>query len=132
MKQLNSILLVDDDFTANFLHKVILNDMGIVREILTALDGEEAIQVLSSLCAANKCPDLILLDINMPKMNGFEVLEKVKSLNLSNISGNAVVVMLSSSLNPSDVKRAGEMNAKRYLSKPLHEEEMRQLLDDFF
>lgn len=131
MKQLNSIMLVDDDSTANFLHKEILNEMGIAQEIITELNGEEAIKTLSALCAANRCPDLILLDINMPKMNGFEVVEKFQRMYMEN-TPPGVVVMVTSSLNPADVRKARELAVDGYLSKPLNEDELNEIINKYF
>lgn len=124
-------MLVDDDSTANFLHGEILNDMGIAQEIITALNGEEAIETLSELCLHKKCPDLILLDINMPKINGFEVVEKFHKMYLDG-TPPGVIVMLTSSLNPADVKKAKDLGVNGYLSKPLGEEDVNEILEKYF
>src|SRR5690606_7781162 len=131
MKQLNSIMLVDDDSTANFLHEEILNEMGIAQEIIKALNGEEALDTLSELCALKKCPDLILLDINMPKINGFEVVEKFHKMHPTK-TPPGVIVMVTSSLNPADLRKARELGVDGYLSKPLSEEELNDILDKYF
>ena len=131
MKQLNSIMLVDDDSTANFLHEEILNDMGIAKEIIISLNGMEALEKIHDLCNSNKCPDLILLDINMPKMNGFEFLEKFYEMDAER-KYPAVVVILTSSLDPNDVKKAKELNVKQYLSKPLEEEGINEIFNKYF
>lgn len=124
-------MLVDDDSTANFLHEEILNDMGVAQEIITALNGEEAIETLSDLCSHSKCPDLILLDINMPKINGFEVVEKFQKMHFDS-PPPGVIVMLTSSLNPADIRKAKELGVNGYLSKPLGEEEVGEILEKYF
>ncbi len=131
MKQLNSIMLVDDDSTANFLHEEILNEMGVAQEIITALNGEEAIETLTELCSVKRCPDLILLDINMPKINGFEVVEKFQKM-YADSTPPGVIVMVTSSLNPADVRKAKELGVNGYLSKPLGEDELNEIIEKYF
>lgn len=72
MQKLTSTLLVDDDETTNFVNEMLLKDMGVTEQILTAHNGQEALELILERCENNECPSLILLDINMPVMNGFE------------------------------------------------------------
>ncbi len=67
-KKLNCILLVDDDPDDNYYHQIIINEMSVVNQIDTVGNGIEALEYLKK---ENQIPpDLIFLDINMPKMNG--------------------------------------------------------------
>ena len=73
-------------------------------------------------------PDLILLDINMPKMNGFEVLENLKSdLEYSSIP----VVMLTSSRNEEDIAKSYRKNAASYIPKPVNYKDFVKIVDAF-
>ena len=73
-------------------------------------------------------PDIILLDINMPRMNGFEVLSRLRDLGAD---GQIPVVMLTTSDNDDDVREAYRRGANAYLSKPRSLAEMSQLVEGF-
>ncbi|MBN1864641.1 MAG: response regulator [Victivallales bacterium] len=87
-----------------------------------AQDGIEAMDYLrkNGDFASRPTPDIILLDLNMPRMNGFEVLAELKKdPELKNIP----VVILSISQNPDDMKRVNELNANSYIVKPMNMED---------
>jgi CheY-like chemotaxis protein len=77
-KKLNCILLVDDDTEDNHYHKIVLDDMHITTQVEIARDGIEALQYLTK--ENQITPELIFLDINMPRMNGWEFLEAYEKL----------------------------------------------------
>jgi CheY-like chemotaxis protein len=122
MKKLQCVLLVDDDDSTNFLHKKILKNADIAENVVIALNGKEAIDYLSG---KNKepgtpClqPELILLDINMPLMDGWEFLNAYKNLN--NQIDKVIIVMLTTSLNPDDKVRATAIpEISGFQTKPL-------------
>ncbi|SFQ67381.1 response regulator [Hymenobacter arizonensis] len=120
MPRLRCVLLVDDDPTTNYLHRKLLNKLGVVEHILTALNGVEAMALVNAQCHDDfrTCPDLILLDVNMPLMNGFEFLDAYHSLPTSQQCAK-VVVMLTTSLHPRDVERAHHLPVSGFLTKPL-------------
>ncbi len=87
-----------------------------------AQDGVEAMDYLRKKgdFASRGTPDMILLDLNMPRMNGFEVLAELKKdPELKTIP----VVILSISQNPDDIKRVNELNANSYIVKPMNIED---------
>ncbi|WP_405205140.1 response regulator [Aquimarina sp. LLG6339-5] len=88
MKKLK-FLLVDDSPSTNFLNKVMIEKASISEEIRIAKNGEEAIQILNS----SYIPDLILLDLNMPVMNGWEFLEEFQKLN-AQFKNITIILML--------------------------------------
>lgn len=137
MKHVDKILIVDDDQTSTFLVKTMLEDMQIASAIATATNGREALDYINAQClatekeanliAATFCPELILLDINMPVMNGFEFLEECRQKQC--FRGNQVkVVMLSSSSSAKDIQQAKAFHVTAYLVKPITEEKLTQLL----
>jgi len=130
MKKVKSILLVDDDETTNFINELMISDMGITDELLQANNGKEAIDLLEERIKLDKMlPDLILLDINMPVMDGFDFLDAYQHLQFHK-KPSVIIVMLTTSLNPSDVERAKQAEITDYINKPLTEEKINSILKD--
>lgn len=123
--KLKRILLVDDNDSDNFLHERVLKKAKVAQEIVVVNSGEMALDFLTTeLDEGYPTPDLIILDINMPRMNGWEFLEEYKKLDDS-CKGNTVTVMLSTSLNPEDRERAEKDEViQSFLSKPLTKEQI--------
>lgn len=123
---------MDDDDTSNFINKLVLKGMNISSDIKVSTNGEDALAYLKKNFKENnpgKCPTLILLDINMPVMNGFEFLDAIK--NIPEINNEDLhVCMLTSSTNPEDIRRAKEYNIQGYLDKPLTPEKIQQVFND--
>jgi CheY-like chemotaxis protein len=131
-KKLSCILLVDDDSHANFFHQRLLKKMDCSKVIEIVTDGEMALGFIRS--KTNK-PDIIFLDINMPKMDGWEFLEEYEKLNTGEKA--KIVVMLSSSLNPDDKSKARNYTSvggfiTKYLEKEAVEEILQQHFPDYF
>jgi len=116
------ILLIDDDPDHVLLIRRALRDLGNEREVESVADGEEA---LAWLDAAPEPPDLILLDINMPGLSGFEVLSRLRS---DERHKRIPVVMLTSSDAQADIARAYELGASGYIAKPSHYQDLRAIL----
>ncbi len=117
MKTLH-ILLVEDNEADIFYATEVLEDTKIVNKISVARDGKEAIDFLNKTgeYPGVDYPDLILLDINIPKKNGHEVLKYIKT---SEKLKHITVVMLSTSSNQADIDQAYKNLANGYLTKPL-------------
>ncbi|HCB44536.1 response regulator [Halopseudomonas pachastrellae] len=113
-----SILLVEDnpDDIALMLHA--LNDNRIANPVVVAEDGEQALQTLfgTNEQAESGAPALILLDLNLPKRNGLEVLRELRNHPDTRL---VPVVILTSSLEPSDRLNAYQAGANSYLRKPV-------------
>ena len=102
------ILLVEDDKFLSSLLKNRLQKEGF--DVLIAQDGEEAIESLKSAK-----PDLVLLDIILPKKSGFEVMNELK--NDPQISRNLPIIIISNLGQPEDITRGQEMGAVEYFIK---------------
>jgi CheY-like chemotaxis protein len=119
MQQYKCILLVDDDLVSSFLNKEILVRYGVTGTIHTAKNGSDALQFIQGRQNTSEpCPDLILLDINMPVMDGFEFLAEFQKLPAS-VQESVHIVILTSSSNRVDRDRAEKFQIKGYLNKPL-------------
>ena len=133
MKKLNCVLLIDDDEPTNFLNEMIISQLDCTESIVAVQSGQEA---LDYLCAKEggqyPQPDLILLDINMPGMNGWEFLVKYKELDETQ-KGKVIIMMLTTSLNPDDEARAHSISdIKSFMKKPLTKEAFQGVLDQYF
>ena len=131
MNKLPSILLVDDDKTTNFLNRMLLDDLQVTEQVLVAENGQEALRLIRQHSEEGNGPPLILLDINMPVMNGFEFLEAYANLNFAGKQA-IVIVMLTTSLNPRDMNRLIQLPMHGYLNKPLTRQKVQQLLKKHF
>ena len=117
MKKEVAILLVEDNKGDVLLTQEALQNWDVKHNINALGDGEEAIHFLKA--AENDCtselPDLVILDINLPKLDGKQVLKFIRSeAHLQHLP----VVIFSSSINDADVKEANELNVNLYLQKP--------------
>jgi CheY-like chemotaxis protein len=134
MPPLTSVLLVDDDPTTNFLNKMLLTRMGVTEQVLVAENGEQALRTLDQTCSASAtaaCPRLILLDMNMPVLNGLAFLEAYVQMPLAHQQA-IVIVMLTTSLHPVDLARAQALPIAGFLNKPLTKEKVTALLQQHF
>jgi len=134
MTALSCTLLVDDDTTTNFLNQSLLRRMAITDNVLVALNGQEALDLLHTHCeqpTSPTCPALILLDMKMPRMNGFEFLQAYAQ-RPRHPHPPVVIIMLTTSLNPADVARMQDLPIAGYLTKPLTTEKINQILRDYF
>ena len=106
---------MEDDPRSAELVVAFLQLEGFTDEVVLARDGVEAIEYLySPERSAEDMPRLVLLDLNMPRLDGFEVLKKMRS---SARTRFVPVVMLTSSDHPDDVRTAYELGANGYLDK---------------
>jgi two-component system, response regulator len=110
------ILVVDDDADfAELTRKILLHGEGVTDEVVLARDGVEAIEYLfHPERAATEMPGLVLLDLSMPRMDGFRVLSKMRAAEQTMF---VPVVILTSSVHPEDVRSAYGLGANGYLDK---------------
>jgi YesN/AraC family two-component response regulator len=113
------ILLVDDEAHIRKFVSLILKQIGqpVIRE---AVNGEDALAAYHE-----EKPDLVLLDVNMPRMDGMETLRKLKE-----VDPDCVVIMLTSLANRESVERALELGAANYIRKDTPKDEIAQALTD--
>jgi len=133
MPKLQTVLLVDDDATTNYLNKLLINRLDVAEHLLVAENGREALAILAQTCtAANpSCPMLILLDVNMPVMNGLEFLEAYQQLPLAQPQA-VVIILLTTTVSPRDLARVQALPIAGTLAKPLTEGKIQALLQQHF
>ena len=115
------ILVVDDIPTNNILMKNLLRVRNY--EVLLAQSGIEALRI-----AEERKPDVILLDIMMPVMDGYEVLARLRS---NDTTKDIKVVMVSALGGKIDIKNAMDLGADGYITKPVVVQKLYDLLDKF-
>jgi CheY-like chemotaxis protein len=110
------IVLVDDNPADVLLIREALAWHDVHSKLLVARDGDEAIQFLDAIDSASlPCPDLLILDLNLPRKTGFQVLERVR---VSPLCGEKPVAILSSADSVADRQKAERLGASRYIRKP--------------
>jgi two-component system chemotaxis response regulator CheY len=114
-----TILLVDDEAHIRKYVSLILKQLG-ARKIVEATNGEEAIAIFTQ-----QKPEIVLLDISMPLMNGLETLKKLKA-----IDPECVVIMLTSMVNRQSIDEALALGAANYIRKDTAKEEIAQAITE--
>jgi len=109
-----NVLIVDDNIQNLELLEAYLEELGC--EVRTARDGHEALALI-----AERLPDLMLLDIMMPRMSGYQVCERVKE---DEKTRDLPVVMVTALGEVGDVERAVDAGADDFLTKPVHKVEL--------
>jgi CheY-like chemotaxis protein len=130
---LESVMLIDDNKHDNFFHETAINDTGLAKSVSKYLCAEKALSFLSEV-ASNEAsiPTLILLDINMPGMSGWDFLKEYEKLPAT-AQQKSVIIMLTTSCNPNDFERAKTQPALRgFLNKPLTEEMFGEIVKTHF
>ncbi|WP_126970936.1 response regulator [Gynurincola endophyticus] len=132
--KLKRILLIDDDESSNYLHRIIIKQAEVAEEIETMTRADKAIDYLKDLNSSrpDDLPDLVFLDINMPAMNGWDFLNAYAELDLEN-KEKLKIVMLTASVNPNDVLRARtNVFVSEIFHKPLSVEAVMEKLPGLF
>lgn len=129
---IRKVLCVDDDTISLTISQLLLKRTGFAQEVHTAIDGSEALAYFERLFAEEAdpvaaAPELILLDINMPVMNGWEFLEEYNPRFREKLT-NTHIVILSSTIDPEDFALAKQYPVvAQFISKPLSVENLEEL-----
>ena len=115
---MHTVLIADDDAILVRLHSNCLRHDG--HHVLTATDGQQALDILHQ-----ERPHLVVLDVSMPHVDGFRVLHRIRQ---DPQLRDTLVIMLTGSDSPEDVRLGLELGADYYLAKPVHPEELSALI----
>jgi CheY-like chemotaxis protein len=126
-----SILLVDDDEINNFISIKLIKKALDNTTISACLNGRFAIDELAEIQKQDPSllPDFILLDINMPIMNGWEFLDEYKRLNIDPL-GKSKIYIISSSVFSNDINKARSYPlVQNFISKPLSVDKIKEMFN---
>jgi two-component SAPR family response regulator len=129
MISFNFILLIDDDEITNFINVKEITKFGIPGNLIqTCSSGCEALRFLIEFAVENEnqAPELIIVDISMPGMDGFEFLEQLNEISFSNWE-QIRIIFLSNSTADRDIKKI-ENKMHSYINKPLTVEKLKMAL----
>ncbi|MDQ7947782.1 MAG: response regulator [Pedobacter sp.] len=122
-----NLLVIDDDDINIFIIKKIVEKTGFDIDMVSKSNGQQAIDYIKHTLDTNgKLPQLILIDINMPVMNGWEFIEAYQTLD---ISAAVDLYILSSSVYENDIEKTKTYaSVKGFISKPLSMERLTELI----
>lgn len=120
------ILLIEDAEPDVFLVREALRQAGIACELKVLDDGEKAVDFIDELDenSAAPCPDVVLLDLNLPKRSGDQILEHMRQ---SERCGQIPVIVVTSSDSPKDREQTSRLGATIYFRKPSRLDEFMKL-----
>lgn len=133
---IKTVLVIEDDVITRFLTSQILTSENFCENIVEANNGIEAMRYFENIKKEDNpmdiLPEVILLDLNMPAMDGWEFFEAF-SENFPEFIKKTNIFILSSSINPEDEERAlNEPNITAFLFKPLNADEHLNIINTFF
>jgi CheY-like chemotaxis protein len=123
---MKKVLLIEDESTFQMIGKILLRTIGLPPDnFYSAQTGKEALELLDKLQAENKpIPELILLDVYMPIMDGFGFLEAYSKKEYSG-KENVTIIALTSSHDPQHMEKMKQFGVTKYMTKPLEESKIR-------
>jgi len=130
LMKIQNVMIIDDETVDQMLYQRIIRRSQVIENAIPFQMAEDALAYLKS----DECPpiDVIFLDVNMPRMNGFEFLEAATQ-ELGSRLDDIMVMMVTTSLNPEDERKARAFSAvKDFITKPLttqHLDDVAQLLE---
>ena len=119
------LLCVDDDSITIMLSKMVLTRTAYAKEIVTAHNGEEALEYLDHLISTNATvkPSLIFLDLNMPVMGGWEFLDAFAEPKYLKVFPECKVFVLYSTIDPEDIEKSKSYSmVLDFMAKPISKE----------
>ncbi|UII79463.1 response regulator [Flagellimonas sp. CMM7] len=133
MRRLKSVLLVDDDDTTNFLNRFFVKQLDSGLTVNTATNGKEAIHFLETTSDEDFMPCLLILDTNMPTMNGWEFLDAFDKKFDEGFKEKIVVVMLTAlDTEETTALALANPNVKGTGQKPLSDLKFKALIKKYF
>ena len=123
MRNSKPILLVEDDSLSAIIAMRAFNDLKVPNPVVHSRNGKEALEYLRD--NSNRKPDIILLDLNMPEVDGFEFLKMIKG---DSVLRSIPVVILTTSDDELDIAEGFDLNAAGYMIKPVDYEHFLEMI----
>lgn len=123
------IMLVEDSIEDATFTKKILKFNNLSKDLVLATSGQEAMDALERLGKEGNCPDLILLDINLPDISGIDLLTRIKK---DARFRNVPVVILTGSNEDEDIQKSYDLGASSYLVKPISNDALMLVVEKLF
>lgn len=130
MKKIDCILLVDDSTSTNFYHKKLIEISGEAESVFEAENGLEALDYMNKkgkFTTSHPRPNIIFLDINMPKMDGFEFLENYAKLDDAKKADIIIVFLTTSNWTKDKIKAIESKLVYDFIEKPLKKETLQDI-----
>lgn len=117
--KLRNVMIVDDDSVVHFLSKKVLSAYSCINKIYSAYDGKEALDLLNTVCTdLASVPTIVLLDLHMPVMNGFQFFREAVKMNCLK-DRKVLTIMFSSTCDPTEIDEAHALGINYFFSKPI-------------
>jgi CheY-like chemotaxis protein len=116
-----NILIVDDEAVNHLLYQKMLNSSGWSNTVYCAYNGMQALEILEIRCREELViPDLILLDLHMPRMDGIEFMAALRGIEcLEGRHDKIVIAVVTASMDPVEFEKARSLGVRHIFSKPL-------------
>ncbi|SRX55864.1 two-component system response regulator [Aequorivita sp. CIP111184] len=132
MQNFYNICIIDDDSIYQYTITKTIRAYNLANDIMVFSDGEEALDFfIKNLDTSENLPDIILLDINMPIMDGYQFMDEYLKIK-PRVGKKILIYMVSSSVDPNDIekaKRIGEISD--YIIKPIKPGELISIVSSF-
>ena len=120
-------IIIDDEESVCETLELFLSNMGFFEEIVISMDGNEALKKLT-----NQNYSIILLDLNMPGIDGFEVIDKLKEEHKADDTFIQRVIIVSGGLGIDNIEKAKSLGVKHFLAKPFDQREFRSKVQKIY
>ncbi|MFL5731313.1 MAG: response regulator [Cytophagaceae bacterium] len=125
MKKYTSVLLIDDNSMDLMIGKAVIEFSQITKNIMTARNGMDALNQLTKYYLKHKTlPELLLVDLIMPMMDGFKFIDEVYRFPFYFRSNTKIIVLTACPENEEDIKKLNDLGIKDVLLKPLDKEDL--------
>lgn len=125
---INKIFCVDDDPITLMLYKMVISKATLAENIITAKNGQEALDYYDDLAEGETSPELMFLDLNMPIMGGWEFLDNFTQEKYNRFNHTTKIIVLSSTIDPKDIEMVKKYPIiMDFISKPITKEMLEEL-----
>lgn len=122
------IFYIDDSEMDRWLARYVLEASGMCTEIKTASNGEEGLKAILEYCSINsRFPDVIIVDLQMPRMDGFALISTIKAHSYY-LKSNTKIILTSAGLGDIDLRKIEELQIENILLKPLDQNDLKRVL----